>query len=212
MKKGAEVEETLRFGYFFPALAPDGVQPGPVEDYRLIDSYASTAVSAAELCAEKGLLHETEFISPFARPLPPSEVAAPVYLRGQIWEWNEGAPGWREALEEVVLGGERGYGWGRLRLVRFQRENDAESGAGGDSDSPVVALTPGPIRAHVPASAARGLVNGPVEAVTGWERNNSGGSHPWRMSVCVLCYTPECRLQQSARFRIDRDCLWRPAL
>lgn len=110
----------------------------PLDDlgtYLFLDSYASTALDYERFGAEEGSLHEVEFISPRTRPLADtpladhiadlygmpdpdaSELGAQVYLVGYLAEYGTSGLNWQEALGKLQLGGERGYGWGRVELV-----------------------------------------------------------------------------------------------
>jgi hypothetical protein len=113
----------LTFTYFYPALNKDGKWKVcfPWEDEagfrrRFLSSYVSTALTYPQQTAAEGLLHETEFISP--RTLDTGE---PVYLMGYLFVQEERLKrekyDWVGALRRLQLGGERGYGWGDVRLV-----------------------------------------------------------------------------------------------
>jgi hypothetical protein len=113
----------LTFTYFYPALNEDGKWKVcfPWEDEagfrrRFLSSYTSTALAYPHQTAAEGLLHETEFISP--RTLDTGE---PVYLMGYLFVQEERLKrekyDWVGALRRLQLGGERGYGWGDVRLV-----------------------------------------------------------------------------------------------
>jgi hypothetical protein len=113
----------LTFTYFYPALNEDGKWKVffPWEDEagfrrRFLSSYVSTALTYPQQTAAEGLLHEIEFISP--RTLDTGE---PVYLMGYVFVQEERLKkekyDWVGALCRLQLGGERGYGWGDVRLV-----------------------------------------------------------------------------------------------
>lgn len=117
-KVGEYAIDKFRFGYLWPSL--DGDKPcfywdREDFDYLFLDSYASTALDYSACSTEEGSLHETEFIAPVARN------GKPVYLLGDLWV-NEGAKdkiddeSWQRSMENLQLGGERTYGWGRLAL------------------------------------------------------------------------------------------------
>jgi len=127
----------LTFTYFYPALNEDGKWRVffPWEDEagfrrRFLSSYTSTALAYPHQTAAEGLLHETEFISP--RTLDTGE---PVYLMGYIFvekRFKQEKYDWVGALRRLQLGGERGYGWGDVRLVGepAQVKEADEPGAG----------------------------------------------------------------------------------
>lgn len=118
-KVGDAVHKYLAFTYFYPAL-----QIG--EDYqviwpwekeaafraRFLGSYASTALVYPHHSASEGSLHEVEFIAPRTQ-----DDGVPVYLIGYVFA-QKSAPDWQSALHRLQLGGERGYGWGRVMLAK----------------------------------------------------------------------------------------------
>ena len=68
-------------------------------------------MNATNNAAEESSLHETEFIAPQTRD------GDPVYLLGYVFV-QEGCKLLGEnALDKLQFGGERGYGWGRVKLV-----------------------------------------------------------------------------------------------
>jgi hypothetical protein len=137
---GREVDNHLAFTYFYPYALPgvdspwswpkqwnDFLWPWSDRDkftWTFLGSYASTALTNAHN-AETGSLHETEFIAPHTRD------GKQVYLVGYIFE-TEGLQNdkqnplseWQSVLDRLQLGGERGYGWGRVRLQEPCKEVD----------------------------------------------------------------------------------------
>ena len=110
---------------FYPSTKPDKVALWPWSEWwddfawTFLGSYASTALANARN-AEAGSLHETEYIAPYARRGAMDKEPEPIYLVGYIFEkdnyvfkrsWRD-----RDILNNLQLGGERGYGWGRVRL------------------------------------------------------------------------------------------------
>lgn len=115
---GAQVHECLAFTYFYPALQSGNnyqvVWPWDNETlfrHRFLGSYQSTALSYPQQSAAEGLLHEVEFISPYT-----VDTGQPVFLRGYVFERTGCKLDWHSAYERLQLGGERGYGWGKLEL------------------------------------------------------------------------------------------------
>ena len=113
------IKDKLAFSYFYPSISPspDAVDIWPwgdqVEDFawRYLNTYASTALNATRSSAEEGSLHETEHIAPVTRE------GKQVYLVGFIFEKEGSNLNWRKALSDLQMGGERTYGWGRVRLA-----------------------------------------------------------------------------------------------
>ncbi len=184
---GQAVQENFRFGYLWPSV--DGQTPYfPWEhddfDYRLLGSYAGTAQDPDREAAEEGSLHETEFIAPITRD------GRPVYLIGDLWVRN-GLPhelqNWQKALGKVQLGGERTYGWGRVRLERLEQL--------GQLKEVVIRLEKNsPLTAHAWAAGEGAVLNviGPVEPLVGWEMNEEGR---FVLSQAVISWAPGSRVQ-----------------
>ncbi|MEM3554415.1 MAG: hypothetical protein QXU79_01160 [Candidatus Micrarchaeaceae archaeon] len=112
---GQEVNQWLAFSYFYPSTDTDGVALWPWADpdefaWLYLNTYASTALNYGQNSAEEGSLHETEYLSPYTRE------GEPVYLLGYIFA-RDGNLAWLKALGRLQLGGERGYGWGRVALA-----------------------------------------------------------------------------------------------
>ncbi len=143
---GKEIDRHLRTSYFFPCLDREGNHPilPEVQDYQpgyrvdcahlkaskverwLITSYASTAINKNTFTAEEGSLHEVELISDhFLNNINENGIninaGDHVYLTGVFFLSKE-APNdvkeyWKKAVKDFQIGGERGYGFGRLSLI-----------------------------------------------------------------------------------------------
>ena len=220
LEMGRSVKEHFRFSYLYPALPLDStkavVSPDDLEtfypwepdggfDYRFLDCHAGSALDYSRRTAAGGQLREVEFIRPWTRPLTGEDGATPVHLAGVAYV-REGLPGplagWGRALDRIQLGGERGYGWGRVRLAWAPKE--------GPSEDPVVRVSAGdPILAHVRVDAASVDVSGAVEPLVGWARDNrENRSTRWRLSKAVICYAPGAIVQSARLFRIGENGLW----
>lgn len=214
---GQAVNESFRLGYLYPALPIDAAKDVksaddlmihyPWEDrfdYRFLSSYASTALNYDQQAAAEGLLHETEFIRPWARPLPDDNKLLQVYLVGDLYVRNSldsKLTGWRTALGQLQLGGERGYGWGRLHLKSPPNQ--------GISEEPTVKVEKDtPVLAHVQAKGGEAIV-GLVEPLVGWERDNTEKSAKnWRLSPTTICYTPGAVVKKKTTFTIGHYGIW----
>jgi hypothetical protein len=206
---GKKINENFRFGYFYPALPDSGGNDesliNPKEcfpwntrnfDYLFLDSYASTAVSRIDT-SDKGTLHEVEFISPVSRK------GDPVYLVGSVWTkdpLDEELGSWRDSLNYLKLGGERGYGWGQISPC----------------SKPVILEKVGEIRikidegesvlAHVDASNIEDELIGTIEPLVGWERDTKGS---WKLTRNVrLAYVPGSTARCTLAFAVDRFGIW----
>lgn len=187
---GDLVQEHFRFGYLWPSL--NGEPPYfPWEhgdfDYLFLDSYASTALDYDRSAALEGQLRETEFLAPRTR------TDRAVCLTGDLWVQEDDLPtdlvGWKRALQHVQLGGERGYGWGRVTLATALSRPDERA-------EPTFSLRAEQrTTAHalaVDTDCARAVthVRGAVEPLLGWERDNTASGRTWRLSTALIVYTP----------------------
>ena len=128
---GDKVDSQLAFTYFYPAIAKSKENPLEQEqdnqqDYQIffpwenesqfrrcfLSSYASTALVYPQQAADEGLLHEVEFLSPQTL-----DTGKRVYLIGYVFEKEDCTLNWRDACKCLQMGGERGYGWGMVKLV-----------------------------------------------------------------------------------------------
>ncbi len=137
-----EIGNNVFTGYFYPALNPDlpmlpiftdtGLAYGDYarsEFERLfIKSYGQTAITPDTNTAEDKSLHESEYISPMVNI---NGNQRPVYFVGYIFlndnaEYNGKIDIERmeNALSEISIGGDRKYGWGRLKLDSSARTSD----------------------------------------------------------------------------------------
>ncbi len=243
---GDSVQQYFRFGYLWPSL--DGDKPYfPWEhddfDYLFLGSYASTALNYEQGAADEGLLHEVEFIAPYARRdhygdsrgkeqarnTQHASAVSKVYLVGDLWvkeNVSDKLPNWREAVRTLQLGGERHYGWGRVRCCTDWDEKQEGSGqtvAGyhwneqnKEQDKKEVVLTlpkDARLTAHAKAvnngDALSGIA-GPIEPLVGWERNNDDNAkNPWKLSSAVVCWAPGGRVKQEIQVQIGDNGIWK---
>lgn len=183
---GDLVQQNFRFSYLWPSL--DGIEPYfPWEyddfDFQLLDSYASTVLDYTANSALEGSLHETEYIAPMTR------TEKPVYLLGDLWV-NANIPKslvyWKEEMDNLQLGGESAYGWGRVSCYSDWSDDSHERGittTGHHSwvernGKIVVTLSENDtIVAHAlsPGLDADSSLSGPVEPLVGREWGNFAG-------------------------------------
>ncbi len=217
---GNAVNESFRFGYLYPALPKSGScgvksaddltvhYPWNANfDYLFLDSYASTALDYDSKTAAEALLHETEFMQPYTRPYG-SQPSLPVYLYGDLYVHSETAEQdgvlkyWQDALSKLQFGGERGYGWGRVRLESLPKV--------GNCGEPTVEVKKGQrVLAHV---LAEGLtLYGSVEPLVGWERNPKNGTTNWHLSSPNICYPPGATVKSDCSFTVNHYGIWKKA-
>ncbi len=216
---GRKVNKELAFSYFYPATGKD-VDLWPWGDqadefaWRYLGSYASTALNYGRNTAEEGSLHETEFIAPRTRD------DRPVYLVGYIFEHQGCALPWQEALSRLQLGGERTYGWGRVRLEPMS--SPLSSGekffVDGlemvlDGDRPTLkAKKDAPLLAHTLAAEFQGRqpvssVRGPVEPLVGRETDPQGRFGA-SLPPARICWPPGSTLTADAKIIVREYGIW----
>ena len=216
---GQRVHQELAFSYFYPAVG-ETVDLWPwgetAEEFawRYLGSYASTALNYSCNTAEEGSLHETEFIAPFTRD------GQPVYLIGYIFECQGCTLPWQDVLSRLQLGGERTYGWGRVRLEKMSSllSGGEKFFVDGlemtlDGKRPVLqASKDAPLLAHALAAEFQGCqpvssVRGPVEPLLGRETDPQGrfGAH---LPEARICWPPGSTLTADAEIIIGEYGIW----
>lgn len=225
---GEVVRRQLAFSYFFPTdekLNP--VYAGYDEQglkyvsdqsrltleafaWRYLGSYAATALDYERNAAEEGSLHEVEFLSPCVRY---SNGSHPVHLLGYAISAAGCKLPWDSALQEIQIGGERRYGWGRLRLVEAKECGEGTAALFGlDCDAKtearpkVLAGNEAILLAH---AAVTGIAAcGEVEPLVGrvWEQSKGAGQ---AVEFTDVCYAPGARLKSSRAFEMTATHIWR---
>ncbi len=214
---GESIREQVVFSYFYlsdgaqlftPDYTENGLVWGNLTDRafraRFIGSRVSTAIGEAG-GAEDASLHEIEFVR--HRIGSAGASSQKVLLMGVVWI-REDASGDHQVLHledvlreaDLVLGGERNYGFGRLRLVpgnevfRVGASNwwpeDPEVSVSVDSGRPLIG--------HAPYRQDR-TFRGEIEIVAGREyRRNGAGAAFQRPGIEITnagyCFAPGTRL------------------
>jgi len=216
---GEKVHDTLAFTYFYPALRQDDsyLTFWPWEDgnrfrHRFIGSYASTSLAPQGRSAAEGSLHEVEFIAPRTK-----DTGAQVYLKGYVFQRVDCTLDWREALNKIQLGGERGYGWG---LVHLEGEPlEVEDGMlfgdmaffDGSGERPRITIPAQKfLLAHTKATVNI-PVKGEIEPLVGREWRSTDPKRPYAGQYIVFndtCYVPGSQIQHEAAFQVGRYGIW----
>lgn len=203
---GELVQESFRFTYLYPAtLNSNGYKNHyPWEDdfdYLFLDSYTSAPLNYDNQSAEDGLLHETEFIAPHTRTDQPVYLTSSLYIQDDL---PEKLKNWQPALNKLQFGGDRGYGWGRVKLIHCDKKREI------NGETVTVAVTAnGRITAHLITQNTTN-VTGPIEPIIGWERNNEENRPNWLLSQeAKICYTPGTFVASETSFTIGDDGLWK---
>lgn len=209
---GKRVQEELAWSYFFASTDPDNVSLWPWGkdrqefEWLYLSSFASTALEDGHT-ADEGALHEVEYIAPHARS------GVPVYLTGYLFERNGSMLNWREALDRFQVGGERSYGWGRLRPIKitpFQGSCFGIYATNTNTDRPVIEV-PGDqtLAAHAVASDADDH-EGAVEPLVGRETDTRTAGFGALHSFAVVCWVPGTRALKDRRYQIGQYGIWEP--
>lgn len=191
---GESIREQIVFSYFYLSdgtqlFAPDYAEAGLVwgnltnRAFRtqFIGSRVSTAIGEAG-GAEDASLHEIEFVR--HRIGSPGESSRKVLLMGAVWI-REDASSTHQGLHledilrdaDLLLGGERNYGFGRLRLVPGDEvfKVGARDWWSEDPEAPVTVDGSHPLIGHALYRQDR-MFRGEIEIVAGREyrRNDAG--------------------------------------
>lgn len=209
-KIGNKINENLRFSYFYPSDNDSKVNEFPWEDnnrftWKYIGSYQSAALE--NKTAMEGMLHETECIFPKTRE------GNQVFLIGYVIERNGCAIDWKTALSKIQIGGERGYGWGRVAIKNdpnvcstfFDYEFDSSQ------TEPVVKAPKDKfILSHTFAlEESEHRIEGNIEPFIGRITKDTKDGFGAHFSEASICWVPGSKLVNSdMNFKICEDGLW----
>lgn len=227
---GKWVKDHCAFGYWFiqandkplfPHYEGNTLKYGnltPAEfERRYLDSHVTTALDPSTTSAEEGGLHEVEFIAPY-HPVKPGEgeQATATAIGGWVFLDETALPvlgeesKWRAWLGDVQVGGERRYGFGRLRLSVMARDQ-AWPGYEVDltASRPLIRVRAGePLWAHAVAGHVEGGVAGMIEALVGRVTDGDSRGFGQRLTDGTLCWAPGSLVIQERRFSLDEMGLW----
>ena len=227
---GKQVDDQLAFTYFYPYALPGEDStwswPDQWDDFAwpwsdwdkfawtFLGSYASTALANGRN-AEAGSLHETEFIAPRTRE------GKQVYLVGYIFttvglqkDQKHPLSKWQSVLERIQLGGERGYGWGRVQLQDCREQiNNAECFGykllPNDVRPRLKALGNTHLLAHTDAetdSVSNREVS--IEPFVGRETKKGYTNFGKELSLAAVCWVPGGKVTQGETFQIRPKGVW----
>ncbi|RZN14853.1 MAG: hypothetical protein EF812_04365 [Methanosarcinales archaeon] len=206
-KMGKIVNDKLMFTYFYPTTDSSKVVVWPWDDsdkfsWMYLGSYASTALK--DKIVDEGMLHETEYISTKTRD------GKQVYLMGYIIEKEGCELAWREALKRIQIGGERGYGWGRVKLIdKPKKSKYCFNSYAFDSNRDIPQITvqkDKPILAHALVDGLN--CNGTIEPFVGRETNENkefGGV----VSRAEICWIPGSAVKRETMFMMSEKGIWK---
>jgi hypothetical protein len=108
---------------------------------------------------------------------------------------------WQKALKDVVFGGERRYGWGRVSLVGDLAQDSSPPIQDPDHFS---WATENGAPAHVRCTpAAHGKIKGVIEPLVGWEAR--GNFAKVIGENALIAYVPGCRMNTEVSMRISEQ-------
>jgi hypothetical protein len=222
---GRRVHAELGFSYLYPTCGEEE-PPWPwgetadVFRWRFLGSVASTAVDPSGSGALEGSLHEVEHIAPVTRD------GRAVILRGYLFAAEGSQLPWQEVLPRLQLGGERGYGWGRVQVEGLEEvapervlfgmyHGDpgtwppvltARDRGGGGTCLLAHALAVDVQDAEGLRRACKGL-SGPVEPLVGRE-TEAAAAFGARLSPARIAWVPGTPVAAGTRFRIGPYGVW----
>jgi hypothetical protein len=211
---GDQVHRDLAFTYLYPALKSDAgyqvVWPWEHESVfrrRFLSSYQGTALSYPQQSAAEGMLHEVEFISP--NTLDTGEI---VFLKGCVFEKQGCTLNWQTALNRLQLGGERGYGWGRVSLYELGDPIEGEINLFNrwvvdlrQQEAVITVPKDELLLAHTCCDNLQ--AHGQIEPWLGRETLNPE-QYGAKLSQAKVCWVPGSRVADESRLTIGRYGLW----
>ena len=208
--QNSDLNRSIKFIYKF--ISPDDF------DYLFKFGYMGQPLDYAQKSTEEGQLHEVEFIGAKTRD------DRQVYLIGDLWIKNEFLANkdngevkifsktvqLKRVFNSLQVGGERGYGWGRVKVEKFEKIENASALGGAEveySQNEVILKFKKDQRITAHALAARwvldndkkeilesveeGKIEGPIEPLTGYQlrKNNE-----WFVANPPVCYVPGSKI------------------
>ncbi|ACR79378.1 RAMP superfamily CRISPR-associated protein [Kosmotoga olearia] len=217
-KTGKDVDEFLRFCYFYPSDDDKKITLFPWEnldefEWKYIQSYVTTALDSNTRKAEGGSLHEIEYIAQKTRE------NKKVYLIGYIFERDGSKLKWKEVLSKVQLGGERTYGWGRVVVSSIMETHKLDYPGYKvelNEDTPIVKASksdskPYALISHVlfDEQLNNHIVRGNIEPLVGLETNMKNGNFGSKVSTAKICWTPGTVFEEEYSFLICQKGIWK---
>lgn len=200
----------------FPAMGEKDLRYGPLLESeferRYIAAHLSTALDPTTTSAQAGSLHEIEVISEYDR-----DHRQRTSLSGWVFLDHDAITtltdrGWKECMRKLWIGGERRYGFGRLRLSDdgwrpLENQQIAEGyRVSSNCGRPRIEIAAGkPFLAHTVATGT--TASGLIEPVIGRETPES---HQFgrKLTKALLCWVPGSICGESVYLEIGPDGIW----
>lgn len=216
---GDWVNEHIAFTYFFlheddallyPCYTGNGLCYGGLRQHkferRYLAAHVATALDPATTSAEAASLHEVEFIVPVNQDGARTRISGWVFLRDAALVSGEAK--WHSWLRDLQVGGERRYGFGRLRLAgKPDAVGSLEDYAVMlEGDRPTIRVDRDkPLWAHTPVRGVNG--RGIMEPLVG--RQTTGSARfGQELTKARICWAPGSVCESSQRFDIAANGIW----
>jgi|YNPMSStandDraft_2_1061718.scaffolds.fasta_scaffold00898_12 hypothetical protein len=180
---------------------------------RYLTSHVTTSLDPATTSAANQSLHEVECIVPYSSESIHNKFCGWVFLDDTGYDVLGDEEKWRTWLEELTMGGERRYGFGKLRM-------SAENGwklVNSLHDFPIYIQNQNRPRVEISAGKfipAHALVQdiparGAIEPLIGRETCNDSQQFGKTLTPGVLCWLPGSILLESRMFEITSSGWWK---
>ncbi len=208
---------------FIPRFTENGLKYKDVSLYEFekifISSFIQTAINTSTFTSEDKTLHETEFFIPHSK----GENSKQVFFIGHIFMqndikyknktigWNSGDLELLNILEQIFAGGERTYGFGRMKLQKkmsCEVSKLFEYQLSLQNDLPKVRVGPKEqITAHLEINKFKDVLYGDIEPLVGreWSKEKGAGR---KLSKAKICYVPGTTIERETTFNIGEHGIW----
>lgn len=231
---GKWVKDHLAFTYFFmldgedllyPRFTEDQLYYGKLSQYEFehhyLSSHVTTALEAETSSAEQNSLHEVEFISERSKAgnlnIHRTQIHGAVFMDNEAFQTLGDKEKWKKWLEELQVGGERRYGFGKIRLrengwmvASEEKTNLSNYRIRCDQLRPTIYVEKGrSLLAH--AIISNISARGSIEPVVGRETDvNNSQAFGCKLTRAKLCWVPGTIIDSTTEtpFQINREGLW----
>ena len=200
----------------YPSYSSDGLGYGrwtePEFELHYLAAHVTTALDPASTSAQAESLHEVEYLAPHDREGRRTRMRGWVWLDDVALERLAGDD-WSVWPDELQVGGERRYGFGRLHLCRPAAQEEslpAGYSFSGDGARPTLWIEAGkPLLAHalVDGISAQGM----VEPVVGRETQCDSERFGQHLTTAQLSWAPGSVTLQETFVLVNEWGTWRAA-
>jgi len=174
---------------------------------RYLNAHVTTALDPSMTSAEDGSLHEVEFIAPYAYPDGTrTAIGGDVFLDAEAQVHLGAEPAWHTWLGDLQVGGERRYGFGQLRLIKFGPGNI--DGWDLNAARPRVTLkVQNSLQAHAFVNGVE--ASGQIEPLIGRETRRDSQQFGMTLTPAQVFWMPGAILQHNATFEVTQMGTWK---